>query len=47
LRTTIAAIRAHHPGAGVAYTERVPGYLLEVAGLQVVSPAAFTQAIAP
>jgi hypothetical protein len=27
LRTTIAAIRAHHPGAGVAYTERVPWYL--------------------
>ena len=30
-----------------AYTERVPGYLLEDAGLQVVSPAAFAQAIAP
>jgi zinc/manganese transport system substrate-binding protein len=46
-RTTFAAIREHHPGAGVAYTERVPGYLLEDAGLQVVSPAAFAQAIAP
>lgn len=45
LRSVIAAIRSAHPGADVAYTERVPGYLLADAGLQVVTPPAFAQAI--
>ncbi len=39
------AIRTKHLGAPVAYTERVPGYLIERAGLTVVSPESFAAAI--
>ena len=42
---TIATIRADYPGAPVAYTERVPGYLLAEAGLRVVTPVGFATAI--
>jgi zinc/manganese transport system substrate-binding protein len=42
---TIAAIENRHPGAPVAYTERVPQYLLDAAGLQVATPPGFAQAI--
>ena len=45
LDATIAAIRARYPGAPVAYTERVPGYLLAAAGLDVKTPRGFAQAI--
>lgn len=41
----IDALRAKYPGAPVAYTERVPGYLLAAAGLEVKTPAGFAQAI--
>ncbi len=41
----INAIGAQYPGAAVAYTERVPEYLLAQAGLKVVSPASFAAAI--
>jgi zinc/manganese transport system substrate-binding protein len=41
----LAQIRTRYPGAPVAYTERVPGYLLDAAGLKVVSPPGFAQAI--
>ena len=41
----IAAIRARHAGAPVAYTERVPGYLLAAAGLRVRSPAGYARAV--
>jgi zinc/manganese transport system substrate-binding protein len=41
----IAAIRSRHPRAPVAYTERVPGYLLAAAGLDVRTPPGFAQAI--
>jgi zinc/manganese transport system substrate-binding protein len=41
----IAAIRRRYPGAPVAYTERVPGYLLQAAGLTVVTPPGFASAI--
>ncbi len=39
------AIRTNHAGAPVAYTERVPGYLIERAGLTVKSPESFAAAI--
>lgn len=42
---TIAAIENRHPGAPVAYTERVPEYLLKAAGLKVRTPPGFAQAI--
>jgi zinc/manganese transport system substrate-binding protein len=41
----IAAIRRRYPGAPVAYTERVPGYLVQAAGLTVVTPPGFAAAI--
>jgi zinc/manganese transport system substrate-binding protein len=40
--TTIRTGFAHAP---VAYTERVPGYLLAAAGLDVVTPSGFARAI--
>lgn len=42
---TIAAIEAKHGGTPVAYTERVPGYLLEAAGLTLGVPASFAQSV--
>ena len=41
----IATIKAKYPHAPVAYTERVPGYLLAAAGLDVKTPPRFAQAI--
>jgi zinc/manganese transport system substrate-binding protein len=41
----IAEIRAKYPHAPVAYTERVPGYLLDAAGLTIATPPGFAQAI--
>ena len=41
----IAPIRRRYPGAPVAYTEPVPGYLLQAAGLTVVTPPGFAAAI--
>jgi zinc/manganese transport system substrate-binding protein len=45
LLTKEQAIGAAHPGARVAITEPVPGYLIEAAGLQDVTPPEFTEAI--
>jgi zinc/manganese transport system substrate-binding protein len=42
---TISTIKARYGGAPVAYTERVPGYLLDAAGLSVTSPEAFARAV--
>lgn len=42
---TIAAIRARYAGAAIGFTERVPGYLVEAAGLRLVTPAGFPRAI--
>jgi zinc/manganese transport system substrate-binding protein len=39
------AIGAAQPGARIAVTEPVPGYLVEAAGLTDVTPPAFTEAI--
>ena len=45
LDTTLAAIGSHHAGAPVAYTERVPGYLLADAGLVVRTPVGFAMSV--
>jgi zinc/manganese transport system substrate-binding protein len=42
LQSTVAQIRATHAGAPVAYTEPVPGYLVEAAGLRNLSLSSFT-----
>ncbi len=41
----INEIRSRYPSAPVAYTERVPGYLVEAAGLDVLTPVGFATAI--
>jgi zinc/manganese transport system substrate-binding protein len=45
LTAELAAIKSHFAGAPVAYTERVPGYALSVAGLNVKTPVGFARAI--
>ena len=45
LLVRIDSIRAEHANAQVAFTERVPEYLLKAANLNVVSPASFAAAI--
>lgn len=45
LDRAVADVKARFEGTPVAYTERVPGYLLEAAGLPVLTPAAFARAI--
>ena len=45
LDDAVSAIKAQFAGAPVAYTEPVPGYLLEAAGLVVKTPEAFARAI--
>ena len=45
VESVIAQIRHRYQGAPVAYTERVPGYLLEAAGLTVRTPPGFAAAI--
>lgn len=45
IRDVIATIRTKYAGSAVGYTERLPGYLLEMAGLRVGTPASFAQAI--
>jgi zinc/manganese transport system substrate-binding protein len=45
LRQEVAHIRASFGGSPVAYTEPVPGYLIDAAGLKNLAPAEFTRAI--
>lgn len=45
LDEVIAQIGRRYRGTPVAYTERVPGYLLQVAGLRVLTPPGFAAAI--
>jgi zinc/manganese transport system substrate-binding protein len=45
VEAVIGRIRQQYPGAPVAYTERVPGYLLAAAGLRVLTPPGFAAAI--
>ena len=42
---TIAEIRQKHDGAAISYTERVPGYLIQAAGLHLGTPASFSQSV--
>jgi zinc/manganese transport system substrate-binding protein len=41
----IGQIKSKYSGTKIAYTERVPGYLTEAAGLVLGVPASFTQAV--
>jgi zinc/manganese transport system substrate-binding protein len=45
LTATLATIKAHFHNVPVAYTERVPGYALAVADLDVKTPPGFARAI--
>lgn len=45
LMTKVAAIKAKHARVKVAITEPVPGYLLDAAGLVVVTPPEFSEAV--
>jgi zinc/manganese transport system substrate-binding protein len=45
IEAVIGQIRRRYPAAPVAYTERVPGYLLAAAGLRVLTPPGFAAAI--
>ncbi|WP_231982369.1 metal ABC transporter solute-binding protein, Zn/Mn family [Mycobacterium sp. E787] len=45
INAAIANIKSKYAGAPVGYTERVPGYVLDAAGLKVATPASFAQAI--
>lgn len=45
LRHELATIRRRFPGAPVAYTEPVPGYLVSAAGLHNLAPDSFTRPI--
>jgi zinc/manganese transport system substrate-binding protein len=45
LDATLATMKARFHNVPVAYTERVPGYALAVAGLHVVTPTGFARAI--
>jgi zinc/manganese transport system substrate-binding protein len=43
--SVIDQIKAKYAGVNIAYTERVPGYLIEAAGLKLGVPSTFTQAV--
>jgi zinc/manganese transport system substrate-binding protein len=45
LMNEVARIRAAYGGQAVAYTEPVPGYLLDAAGLRSLTPEPFARAI--
>lgn len=45
ITTAIATIKTKYSGAQVGYTERVPGYLVDAAGLKLATPASFAQSI--
>src|SRR5450759_1918967 len=42
---TLTTIRDKYAGTPIAYTERVPGYLVEKATLRLATPASFAQSI--
>ncbi len=45
ISATVAAIKHQYAGTPIAYTERVPGYLLASAGLAIKTPPGFASAI--
>jgi len=45
LERAVRSLRTSYAGTAVAYTERVPGYLLAAAGLKVLTPPGFARSI--
>ena len=45
INAAIDNIKTKFPGAPIGYTERVPGYLVDAAGLKLATPATFAQSI--
>ena len=45
INAAIANIRSTYANSPVGYTERVPGYLVDAAGLRLATPASFAQSI--
>jgi zinc/manganese transport system substrate-binding protein len=45
ISTAIATLKTKDSGAPVGYTERVPGYLVDAAGLKLATPPTFAQSI--
>jgi zinc/manganese transport system substrate-binding protein len=45
INAAIANIKTKYLGAPVGYTERVPGYVIQAAGLKLVTPVTFARAI--
>jgi zinc/manganese transport system substrate-binding protein len=45
LLRAVQTLRGRFAGAPVAYTERVPGLLLDAAGLRVLTPPSFARAV--
>lgn len=45
IEDTVARIKSRYAGTKIAYTERVPGYLTQAAGLTLGMPQAFTEAV--
>src|SRR5581483_4026360 len=45
LLAVIATIKRKYAGTPIAYTERVPGYLVQAAGLRLATPPSFSQAL--
>lgn len=44
-RDVVARIKQEYAGTEIAYTERVPGYLVQAAGLRLGTPVGFSQAV--
>jgi zinc/manganese transport system substrate-binding protein len=45
INAAITNIKSKYSGAPIGYTERVPGYLVDAAGLTLATPASFAQSI--
>jgi zinc/manganese transport system substrate-binding protein len=45
ITAVIDQLKAKYAGTAIAYTERVPGYLVEAAGLKLGVPVSFTRAV--
>jgi zinc/manganese transport system substrate-binding protein len=45
IEDVVAMIKSKYAGTKIAYTERVPGYLTDAAGLTLGMPQAFTEAV--
>lgn len=45
ITAAITNVKTTYSGAPVGYTERVPGYLVDAAGLKLATPASFAQSI--